>query len=299
MGVLPIGFFAPLPLAIMIPFMAAQSFAMGHAFGTSFQYGKRKISSMTNEEFNVLNVTDLHNQLQADIRGMIPSMNESFHRMESFQIEIIQSMINTLSRGVDAFAQFLTQGNAPTGPPPASQALGGDLFEGEGAFAAADDSSFQPSGGGQQKFANDYEREAMRLGFKLLLSIVKTFGTRTDIPVEKRVGYLNAFKKLEQIEKDKIAARDTPAESIAKTTTAGSIVEQIATMYDALTQALLAALGYSKKTGFAAVTSKNKWLKVFLDRAKAYNRFVASNRKPQLQIDTAKSMAAFRPIAKT
>ncbi len=88
-----IGLFAPLPLAIMIPFMAAQSFAMGQAFGTSFQYGKRKISSMSNEEFNALNAEALHKQIQADIRTMIPSMNQSFAQMEKFQSEVVNSII--------------------------------------------------------------------------------------------------------------------------------------------------------------------------------------------------------------
>ncbi len=254
--------------------MAAQSFAMGHAFGTSFQYGKRKISSMTNEEFNVLNVTDLHNQLQADIRAMIPSMNESFHRMESFQIEIIQSMINTLSRGVDAFAQFLTQGNAPSGPPPAAQALGGDVFEGEGAFAAADDSSFQPSGGQkQQKFADDYEREATRLGFTLLLQIVKTFGTRTDIPVEKRVGYLAAFKKLEQIEKDKIAARPTTPEAITISGLSG-LNEIIARNIDTMKTMIK-----NMKLDFIGRPNNVSQLNKFLAFAKAHNQLMQQNRK--------------------
>ncbi len=108
--VLPIGFFAPLPLAIMIPFMAAQSFAMGHAFGTSFQYGKRKISSLTNEQFNALSATDLHGQLQADIRAMIPSMNQSFNTMEKFQIDIIQSMLDTIRLGIQEFGNFITGG---------------------------------------------------------------------------------------------------------------------------------------------------------------------------------------------
>ncbi len=114
MAVLPIGFFAPLPLAIMIPFMAAQSFAMGHAFGTSFQYGKRKISSMTNEEFNALSATDLHGELQADIRAMIPDMNESFKRMEDFQIEILISMVNVIKKAGEQFLGLLTGQGAST-----------------------------------------------------------------------------------------------------------------------------------------------------------------------------------------
>lgn len=114
MGIMPIGFFAPLPLAIMIPFMAAQSFAMGHAFGTSFQYGKRKISSMTNEEFNALSATDLHGQLQADIRAMIPNMNQSFQVMEQFQIDIINSMVNTLKLAGQQFFEWITTGKTGT-----------------------------------------------------------------------------------------------------------------------------------------------------------------------------------------
>ncbi len=115
MAVLPIGFFAPLPLAIMIPFMAAQSFAMGQAFGTSFQYGKRKISSMSNEEFNATSPLILHNDIQSDVRAMIPSMNQSFDRMEKFQIEIIQSMLDTILLGLKTFGDWITGGVGAAG----------------------------------------------------------------------------------------------------------------------------------------------------------------------------------------
>ncbi len=108
--VLPIGFFAPLPLAIMIPFMAAQSFAMGQAFGTSFQYGKRKISSMSNEEFNAYTPLQAHEEIQADIRAMIPSLNKSFERMESFQIDIINSMVDTIKLGLDELGKWIAGG---------------------------------------------------------------------------------------------------------------------------------------------------------------------------------------------
>ncbi len=131
--VLPIGFFAPLPLAIMIPFMAAQSFAMGHAFGTSFQYGKRKISSMTNEEFNKMDSVALHASLQADIRAMIPSMNESFTRMENFQIDILNSMINTIKLAGEQFLGFLGGGGSSTETSTSASNLGeSGIFEIQG-----------------------------------------------------------------------------------------------------------------------------------------------------------------------
>ncbi len=93
-----IGLFAPLPLAIMIPFMAAQSFAMGEAFGKSFQYGKRKISAMSNDEFNKLTAPKLHEEIQADIRQMIPHMNKSFATMEKFQSEVVNSIIRGIAQ---------------------------------------------------------------------------------------------------------------------------------------------------------------------------------------------------------
>ncbi len=45
---LPIGFFMPLPLPIMIPFMMWQSAAIAAGFGTYFQCAKRKVSAMSN-----------------------------------------------------------------------------------------------------------------------------------------------------------------------------------------------------------------------------------------------------------
>ncbi len=91
-----IGFFAPLPLAIMIPFMASQSLAMGEAFGKGFQYGKRKISSLTNEEFNALNPEDLGSDVMTDYRAMIPHIKKAMEDSKEFQTIIIQSLTGTV-----------------------------------------------------------------------------------------------------------------------------------------------------------------------------------------------------------
>ncbi len=56
--VLPVSGFLPVPLPMMIPFMGAQSLVIGKMFGVGFQYGKRKISAMSNEEFNKLTFQD-------------------------------------------------------------------------------------------------------------------------------------------------------------------------------------------------------------------------------------------------
>ncbi len=207
--------------------MFMQSAAMALGFGSFFQYGKRKISSMSNEEFNKLTPEDLTSQLMSSVNNMIPTVHESFHQMEQMNVMILEAMSKYFSQGVEFLDKWIIgrgenfisnlTGAAGTGVDNSETQYLQDF----GIGAAADEGRALSGGGTQQKFANDYEREAMRLGFKLLLQIVKTFGTRTDIPVEKRVGYLAAFKKLEQIEKDKIAARDTPAEGIAKSGATG------------------------------------------------------------------------------
>ncbi len=79
--VLPIGFFAPLPLPMMIPFMGIQSAVMAEQFGTLFQYGKRRISAMSNEEFNKLTPQMLQERMTRQIEGMIPEMEKQIQAM--------------------------------------------------------------------------------------------------------------------------------------------------------------------------------------------------------------------------
>jgi len=93
-----IGLFAPLPLAIMIPFMAGQSFAMGEAFGKGFQYGKRRVSSMTNEQFNASSAEAMFRETTADITKMIPSMKNAMSHFHTLQTDIILQMIEYISK---------------------------------------------------------------------------------------------------------------------------------------------------------------------------------------------------------
>ncbi len=91
----------PLPLLLMIPFMMWQSAAIAVGFGTMFQYAKRKISAMSNEEFNTINPVDLINQDYENILDAIPS---SFKRVEALNVEIMQHMNIMLDQAV----KFLT-----------------------------------------------------------------------------------------------------------------------------------------------------------------------------------------------
>ncbi len=94
--VLPIGFFMPLPLAMMIPFMGIQSAVMAKQFGENFQYGKRRISAMSNEEFNRLTPKILMENANAELKSMIPSMEQSIKDMSEFQTFLIGEFIKMI-----------------------------------------------------------------------------------------------------------------------------------------------------------------------------------------------------------
>ncbi len=61
--------------------MATQSFLMMQMAGAGWQYGKRKISAMNNEEFNALTVNELLNKEVADVRSAIPTIIQSMDHM--------------------------------------------------------------------------------------------------------------------------------------------------------------------------------------------------------------------------
>ncbi len=112
-----IGFFAPLPLAIMIPFMAAQSIMMGEGFGKGYQYAKRKISSMTNEEFNKMDVPQLFSGIVTDYTKIIPDMQKAMQASSDFQKMIVQEIAGIIrSLPKDIVTGFVQAGGAAPGP---------------------------------------------------------------------------------------------------------------------------------------------------------------------------------------
>ncbi len=93
--------FMPLPLAIMIPFMGIQSGVMAQQFGMNFQYGKRKISAMSNEEFNKLTPQQLQADFSNMITGLIPTFGDSLREMRPFQRMIFEEMLAVMKVAVD------------------------------------------------------------------------------------------------------------------------------------------------------------------------------------------------------
>ncbi len=103
--VLPIGFFAPLPLPMMIPFMGIQSAVMAEQFGTMFQYGKRRISAMSNEEFNKLTPQMLQERITTQVQGMIPEMEKQIQAMRPMVVIIMKEFAEYVRLATAAIAQ--------------------------------------------------------------------------------------------------------------------------------------------------------------------------------------------------
>ncbi len=78
--------------------MGAQSLVLGKQFGEGFQYGKRKISAMSNEEFNAITPAKLAQNNAKELKEMIPSMQQSITDMRTFQSFIVQELIATVKQ---------------------------------------------------------------------------------------------------------------------------------------------------------------------------------------------------------
>ncbi len=88
----------PIPLAMMIPFMAVQSMVMGDAFGRSYQYGKRKISAMTNEEFNAYDKLSMAQEIFTDYKNIIPELKKSIQDSTELQATIVSEMLQLVPK---------------------------------------------------------------------------------------------------------------------------------------------------------------------------------------------------------
>ncbi len=97
-----VGLFMPLPLAMMIPFMGIQSAVMAKQFGENFQYGKRRISAMSNEEFNKLTPQKIQENANKELKAMIPSMQASVTEMRSFQTFLIREFLLMINDSIRA-----------------------------------------------------------------------------------------------------------------------------------------------------------------------------------------------------
>ncbi len=297
---LPIGFFTPLPLPIMIPFMFMQSAAMALAFGSNFQYGKRKISAMSNEDFNKMSALDMNIDLANTVNDMVPTVEQSFKQMEKMNITILDSMARYFAQAIEFGLDVLTGKKAIQGTE--SHFDVGHIGENLGSLLPR----YTPeqiigenaqiveasSGGGTTGTRNFSYLKQITLG-NLQTQSLKRKGT--DIELERAI-----FKEIERrIAADpKILKPDRPLtdkelkelidKNISKFSPTGSFVNNYASLYNTL---IIVMKSYKKKP---SAKQYNKFVKL----GQKLNQLASLNRKPHLQIDTRKSLTLLRIVPK-
>ncbi len=77
--------------------MGAQSLVIGKMFGEGFQFGKRKISAMSNEDFNKLTFEDMMSNARDELQASIPTMNKAMQDMKPMVETVVHEFTNYLS----------------------------------------------------------------------------------------------------------------------------------------------------------------------------------------------------------
>ncbi len=288
--------FLPIPLAMMIPFMGAQSLIIGKQFGEGFQYGKRKISAMTNDEFNKLTPQKIAHDSARELSEMIPEMKASITDMREFQSFIVNELIATAKQlPQDIFGE----GTEGRGFVEDQFGLRSGLGISEKGFLE-DARQFylnqikdEPGhaeafvGGSGRNFS--YLRN-VSLG-SLQTQLIRRKGT--DIELEQAI-----FKEIQRriradpniLNPPRVIPKD-PEQAIKESGLSG-IAKQVA---DLFTRMKIRLEQYSKEDRMV----KRRLLQtLFLKAAKAYNILVLTNRQfgRKYRIDTAKSLAQGRIV---
>ncbi len=75
----PISGFTAIPNPQMLAFMPIQSYLMMYFAGSGWQYGKRKISAMSNEQFNAMSPEGLLQQHSIELKNMLPTLDKTLN----------------------------------------------------------------------------------------------------------------------------------------------------------------------------------------------------------------------------
>ncbi len=78
---LPISGFTAVPNPMMLSFLASQGFAIMYFGGAGWQFGKRKVSGMSNEEVNAMTPEQFMLKLNLELKGMVPTMQQGMKDM--------------------------------------------------------------------------------------------------------------------------------------------------------------------------------------------------------------------------
>ncbi len=77
----PISGFTAVPNPMMLSFLATQGFAIMYYGGAGWQFGKRKVSGMSNEQVNAMSPNEFLMKLHSETKTMVPTMSQGMKDM--------------------------------------------------------------------------------------------------------------------------------------------------------------------------------------------------------------------------
>ncbi len=290
----PISGFTAIPNPYMIPLLFLQSLLIGAGFGIGYQGERRKLSAMSNEDFNKLDL-GMHafNQFKEilarnDFGKMLDLMHpltqqlaDAFGQFLNSLPENIGRVANEATGGLNLFASSALVGAAgSSGNVPQEQfetylKFLRDLKKPEQTFTGPAQNKNQqftgPIGPQQPTTGQDYD--SMQLAHLLRIN-PNTLSTVDKARFAKAVKDKTP-KKLSTQE-----IKELQQQAIAKS--ASGIVAEIAFLYSEVT---FTYSNFRKKGSRQNMTA-------FFNATKAYNRFVQANKKRNMTIDTNRSLNA-------
>ncbi len=103
----PISGFTAIPNPQMLAFMPIQSYLMMYFAGSAWQFGKRKISAMSNDEFNKLDMKTLLEQHTIELKSVIPTLERSLNDITPLIGVLIEQYGDFIKEAIRAIPQAL------------------------------------------------------------------------------------------------------------------------------------------------------------------------------------------------
>ncbi len=114
----PISGFTAIPNPQMLAFMPIQSYLMMYFAGSGWQYGKRRISAMSNEQFNKLTPEELLRQHSIELKNMLPTLEKSLNDVTPLVRILIEQYGDFIKAAIAAVPQavqnIFSDGDAST-----------------------------------------------------------------------------------------------------------------------------------------------------------------------------------------
>jgi len=103
----PLSAFTAIPNPQMPAFLGAQSFIMMYQAGEGWQYGKRRISALSNEAFNKITPQSLMERQAMELKGAIPIIERSMNNMTRMVPMIIEQYGDFIREAIKAMPAAL------------------------------------------------------------------------------------------------------------------------------------------------------------------------------------------------